>query len=137
VKPVLVGESSVDGEAFAGGYSACRLARLVGVPVAELPGVFSMVNLLGPEDDGAAWPASRARAAAGILRAALGGRRLLVLCGRRVASAFGVGELPFFERARSGSFDVVVVPHPSGRSRWWNDPWNRRQARAFFGRLRG
>lgn len=66
---------------------------------------------------------------------------VVVLLGRRVAAAFGVdARWPFYEwtfllrgpcpRAERWPLVVtdqevtraVVLPHPSGRSRWWNDP---------------
>jgi hypothetical protein len=53
--------------------------------------------------------------------------RPFIYLGKRVAEAFGFrGE--WFE----WSHDQVVAPHPSGLSRWWNDPNNVGLARAFW-----
>lgn len=46
----------------------------------------------------------------------------LVLCGRKVARAFAVPDNRSFWQVhpyRAG-WRVMVIPHPSGRSRWWN-----------------
>lgn len=71
------------------------------------------LNLLPP---GEPWDKSLARETASqVLR--YSNPRLLLLAGRRVATAFGVqGELPQL----SGKF--LALPHPSGRCRQWNDP---------------
>lgn len=60
-------------------------------------------------------------------------RPRLVLCGRRVARAFleALGERDDPEWFRPGAWagvDYVVVPHPSGRCREYNDPANRARA---------
>ena len=57
--------------------------------------------------------------------------RQVLLAGRGVAGAFGV-DLPFFLWAEERGMMVAVVPHPSGVSRWWNDPANERRARRFL-----
>jgi hypothetical protein len=65
---------------------------------------------------------------------------LVLLLGRRVAHAFGVSGIGYFEPAAVWSKvgpeavqrPAVVVPHPSGRSRWWNSRANRDAARAWF-----
>ncbi len=36
---------------------------------------------------------------------------------------------------RPGGLYYAVAPHPSGRSRYWNEPENRERARAFFAEL--
>lgn len=63
----------------------------------------------------------------------------VLLAGMRVAKAFGCGGADMFEVlprfVRPGLPPMIVVPHPSGVSRWWNDPQNRRVALAFFNAL--
>ncbi len=59
----------------------------------------------------------------------------LVLLGMRVATAFQMHLVPYFERRTYRDRLVYVVPHPSGVNRWWNDPDNRRQARRFLEEL--
>lgn len=56
----------------------------------------------------------------------------VVLLGRRVARAFGLQDQRLFDFVDH----VAVMPHPSGRSHWWNDPGNERRARAFMRSLR-
>ncbi len=59
----------------------------------------------------------------------------LVLLGLRVATAFQMHLVPYFERRTYRDRLVYVVPHPSGVNRWWNDPDNRRQACRFLEEL--
>ena len=118
---------------------------------------FDALNLLaralGAADD---WPCAVARERAVELYrgGALAGREA-VLLGRRVARAFAFGLSPHLDRLHpapyfSSMFPTVpdgrggwaramvwIAPHPSGRSRWWNDEGNRSRAVAFFSRLLG
>jgi hypothetical protein len=118
---------------------------------------FDALNLLaralGPADE---WPARVARERATELyrSGSLAGREV-VLLGRRVARAFGRGLSPHFDQLHPSEYFssvyptvpdgrggwaracVWLAPHPSGRSRWWNDPANRSRAVAFFSRLLG
>lgn len=45
-----------------------------------------------------------------------------VLCGRRVAEAFELGDATWFSTASIHGIDATVIPHPSGRCREYNDP---------------
>jgi uracil-DNA glycosylase len=54
----------------------------------------------------------------------------MILLGTRVARAFGMK--PSWLRWAGG---IAVVPHPSGRNRWWNHKKNRRAAKRFFKEL--
>jgi hypothetical protein len=116
--------------------------------------VTTHVNLLsyypGAERKGSAFPRGPARAQARKLMNAIdlmhkcvnfNGRRLetpdfLLLCGSRVADAFGIHDVKwkyFTEQRILGfSYPAVVVPHPSGVSRWWNDPANLIRARTYL-----
>lgn len=40
-------------------------------------------------------------------------------------------------KLREAGADPVYVPHPSGRTRWWNDPAHTDAARKFFSDLIG
>jgi len=61
--------------------------------------------------------------------------RGVVLLGSRAAEAFGHRTEPLrFERR--GDFQLVLLPHTSGRNVWWNYEKNRRRARTFFEALR-
>ena len=73
---------------------------------------------------------------------AFGGRlfalpSLVILCGARVGQAFGLGDAEYFRRHRPRDMGcpAVVVPHPSGVNRWWNDAANEDSARRFLARL--
>lgn len=132
LRTLVVGEApSRTSTAPLDGPSGRRLAALAGVPFEELPARFELTNLLdrwpgrgsGP---GAAFPRAEARAAAASME--IEGRRV-VLLGKRVASAFGVvGDLLDVVEHRGA--EVLVLPHPSGASRWWNSPDGRARAEA-------
>jgi hypothetical protein len=77
-------------------------------------------NLL-PEYPGRAWPGDAARKAAAALRTQAGVVPW-VLLGRRVATAFGLGAASYFWWYEMSFGPTVVIPHPSGKNRLWNDP---------------
>ena len=134
------------------GPTGRRLARFCGLETVEqLRERAVLMNLWGRYPgrgkwvQGDAFPASdRARRAAARRRSALAasGCEVLVCCGRLVASCFGVGDAPFLEwrevpLARGKNARVVVVPHPSGVSRWWNDEASRERAAKFLASVVG
>lgn len=93
------------------------------------------VNVLErfPGPDGAKgdrFPRGRARRRARHLLPSLRGRTVL-LAGKRVAEAFGVNAEYLTWHEHPEGFRVVVIPHPSGVNRWWNEPENRRRFRQF------
>lgn len=120
------------------GASGRRLETIIGWPLRDLDG-WVFTNLLpsfpGREGRGDAFPIREARRAAEGKRL----RRLMrdvdavVLCGRGVARAFGVHE-PFFCWTNYGAVTppMIVIPHPSGINRAWNDPEATRQARLIL-----
>lgn len=55
----------------------------------------------------------------------------MLLLGYRVAAAFGVRR-EYFARQKIGTATAVVVPHPSGVNRWWNDSENVRRMERFM-----
>jgi hypothetical protein len=59
------------------------------------------------------------------------------LCGRRVATAFGLPEVDLPHKTTSGVLEceLVAIPHPSGRCREYNDPRVGEWVRAEFERL--
>jgi hypothetical protein len=131
-RPLLVGEASnlPSGEAFAG-RSGRRLADLLGMTIAEFLVAFERVNLIPfwPGRSGGLkghlFPTDVARLRATSLD--VRGRRV-VLAGLRVASAFGLKEVAFLRPVRldEGEASCVVVPHPSGMVRFYNEKANRR-----------
>jgi hypothetical protein len=88
------------------------------------------VNLLAPSPVSGAWEGRDARLRASQLAVEAAGSGLLLL-GRRVASAFGLGGAKFGSRADVGACRALVLPHPSGRNRLLNDP----VAREWVGRF--
>jgi hypothetical protein len=144
--PVLVGQAPArtsQGRGAFRGPASDRLARLLGVSTAALRASVEPRNLLdywpGPVAAGCsgdAFPMAEGRAAAERLAPTLAGRRVL-LAGRAVAWCFAGGavglagpRLGLFEWAEHEcGFAACIVPHPSGASRWWNDPANRELAR--------
>jgi hypothetical protein len=59
-----------------------------------------------------------------------------VLLGRRVAAAFGLASAPYLEWTEARGRTWVVMPHPSGVNRWWNDEENRLLATVAALRIR-
>lgn len=129
---MLIGEAPgpTPGEPFAG-RCGFFLFRLMGVHPRK---VFDCQNVLeaypGPSGKGSGFPLAQARQNAST--------RLLegvaLLCGKRVAAAFGVQPVYFLEQ-RIGTARVYVIPHPSGVNRWYNVPANRRRAARFLRRF--
>ena len=114
------------------GRSGARLAALCGITLPEFLDRFDRRNLLD------AWPGKagkgdvfvgrgEARLLADGLRAALAGRPI-VLLGANLAAAFRSTEPAF----RFSPSRIAWSPHPSGISRWWNDPANEERARRFW-----
>ena len=113
------------------GYRLCH--KVLGIDARDYLRAFERVNLL----QGPRWSVPKARAAASALvqRTDGGwsrpGGRPLVLLGRRVAAAFGLGDILPFTRVPIGEWTFVLLPHPSGRCRAWNDPGSFERARAL------
>lgn len=135
MRPLLVGEASnlASGEAFAG-RSGLRLAGLLRMSLGDFRDRFECVNLArrwpGREPGKAKGHVFAAAPAAHAARRLRVGGRVVVLAGRRVAAAFGVGGAAFFEAVdlNRGEEACVVIPHPSGIVRFWNDAANVRAA---------
>lgn len=93
-----------------------RLADLLGLSLQTYIVVCDRVNLCG----GMRWSPLEARASVVALKAR-GGR--IVLLGRRVGAEFGISA-GFLTTHCGGSALLLLLPHPSGRCRWWNAPSN-------------
>lgn len=93
----------------------CASRRRMGVWMRLRPG--RCVNLLPPGP----WDPKAAKAGAVLVSgwAQAEGHRL-ALMGRRVAAAFGLGRCPFGTFALTPQ-PTIVLPHPSGRSRFLNE----------------
>lgn len=140
MRPVVVGEAPGRGTDPARplrGDSGRRLARYAGLggDVGELARRAERVNLVdrfpGGQGKGCRFPREDARRGARDLLALAPGRDLLLL-GKRVAGALGWTDAEYLRWLPLKSCRLACVPHPSGVNRWWNDPANRRRARAFL-----
>lgn len=130
-----------------------RLLQMCGLPDGDFRSCFLRVNLLrewpgrDPSGEGDSFPRDLAsREVPEVLRF-LSARTFVdrvILCGKRVGACFfpSVTRPPppwFTEGALTVDpllrpVSVVVVPHPSGTSRWWNEEGNRRRAESFWAR---
>lgn len=141
MKIVLVGEApnrTGDPSRPLMGRIGKRIADLCNLGIKDYSRAFELRNLLarwpGRSGKGSEFPFAQAKAAAATLR--LGKRKAkFVLLGSRLAKAAGMDSIPKFDPARIGKSIVIVVPHPSGINRWWNDRRNVWQARKFFAAL--
>jgi len=95
---------------------------------------FDRINLCHPR-----WSLPAARSHASDLVASRGVEDVLVLCGAKVAAAFGLPSTPFviYGGCHGRSVHVagpsrVVLPHPSGLNRAWHQPGAVQQARAVL-----
>lgn len=115
------------GEPLDPGFPSGRLlADLCGLPPDGFRRGFLRVNLHPSPGVPVGADARTAKNLKGLLR----GRRVVFL-GRRVSRSFG-GPTEWFEWELTGRFVSAAVPHPSGLSRWWNDPGNKDRARRFL-----
>jgi hypothetical protein len=138
LKPLLVGELNPYGAdpkfalyPFPRGAAGDRLCRLImGLSGGEYMARFDRVNLCAGR-----WSVRDARAMANRLSREAEERPAIVLLGRKVSDAFGIEYEPFTvkrgrERAGAWRTTVVVLPHPSGLCRTWNETGAIDRARA-------
>lgn len=118
-KILLVGENNPYSDApqhallpWPKGAAGDRLRRILGYSTRRYLVEFDRVNLLPL---GAKWSVSAARERTGRLD-----HERRVLLGLRVALAHKITFKPF-RRRRVGGLDLLMLPHPSGRCRVWND----------------
>jgi len=113
-----------------------RLAAVLGMQSGAYLHAFERRNLL----TAVKWSAPLAREAANRVRAELRDGDALVLLGARVSAAFGYPFAPLAEHRGlvhgAVGYEVLVIPHPSGLSRAWNDPAMGSRVRAAVEALR-
>lgn len=120
------------------GPSGRKLASLCGMTLDEFLTRFERVNLLadypGRCGKGDAFPAAFAKQAALDIRELVASRDVVMMLGLGVARAFNLRRPEFFKwtRLSRDCGHVVVVPHPSGISHWWNEPRNVTRAAKFW-----
>lgn len=137
-KPLLVGELNPYGAnpryalyPLPKGSAGGRLSKVImGLEPREYLKRFDRVNLCTVR-----WSNDEAIARADMILASREDG-VIVLLGNRVTVAFGLKFDPFTVRrlwttdpTASIGHKIVVLPHPSGRNRYWNDPLAMRQAR--------
>lgn len=123
-----------------------QLQRLMGLRRGEYLLMFERVNLLpvfpGKHKRDDKFPVADARLAAAVLRPMLAGRTV-ILVGRNVANAFGLGDefhtwidLPVRRRCPIARDEyccrIAIIPHPSGRSRWYNNSEHKEASHEFW-----
>ena len=123
-----------------------RLKTIMGITRREYLSKFDRINLLpyfpGQHKRDDKFPMPVAKLAAAAIRPLLAGRTV-ILVGRNVADAFdheGMFHAWSVWQARRrcpvtrdlGHGVVAVVPHPSGRCRWYNEQGNREEAIQFW-----
>ena len=136
---VIIGESKAGGRGLDEAFgprcaSAKRLAALLGMTPEEMQKRYRYrYNLLGPGP----WDAAKATAVAGALLGMFAAHRNVawVLCGRKVADAFGYRGV-YLSCFTLEDKAAVVIPHPSGRNRLWSDGRTVRKARNVLGLLK-
>ena len=125
-KPLLVGESNPYGSDphFAlyplpeggSGHRLCR--RILGMRCADYLRAFDRANLCAGD-----WSEAYAKKSA---RAVLSEIGRVILLGSKVCRAFSASFIPFATTdvaySPSSVVTALILPHPSGRSRIWNDP---------------
>lgn len=134
---LILGEAPGGGRHRSGGTATRRIRDLAERDLEEWA---DWINLIeewpGPaRGGGSAWNARAAAARAAELRPTLAEYRGVICLGRRVGQAMipGGSGFPFFrwiDDVRGAR--LVVIPHPSGVSRWWNEPANVVQAKVFL-----
>jgi hypothetical protein len=127
MKPLLVGELNPYGAdprmalyPLPEGASGDRLRGILGLTCGEYLLQFDRVNLCTGK-----WSMKQACEVVRRIREERS-RESIILLGRRVATAFGVGDRNFFEVVGT----LFLLPHPSGRCRVWNDGRNVLRAQA-------
>lgn len=142
MKPLIVGEApGKNGNPLMPieGRVGQRLADCCGLTLVEFLSTFDRVNLLQvqPQDSGkgATFNVKEAGRAARELERTFATRQTVLLLGKRVAAAFRISNVPYFDCFLVNHAKAYVVPHPSGVNRWWNDPENELQMMRFMQRL--
>lgn len=139
-RPLLVGETNPYGHnprcalaILPRGAAGDRLRVILGLSDMNYLRLFDRTNLCVGE-----WNLRAARAAADrikLLRDERGRWHPVILLGAKVCRAFKIPFKPFawFAERLTGGAVYVVLPHPSGRCRLWNERGAARKARRAVG----
>ena len=123
-----------------------RLLTLTGLSRRQYLTLFDRVNLLpyfpGKDKRDDKFPVRPAKLSAQVMKPFFGGRTV-ILVGRNVAESFGL-TIKFHEWTqwrvrRYTPFNrhlsvatLAIIPHPSGRNLWYNDPDNKAESARFW-----
>jgi uracil-DNA glycosylase len=122
------------------GPNGQKIARLAGISHDELIGCRRMhlnTRYRGKRRKGDAFNRAEGNANAGDVLLDWRVERI-VLLGKNVARCFGLRDVPFLAEIRIYGRRFLILPHPSGTNRWWNERRNERRARQVLQRfLRG
>lgn len=116
---------------------------ILGMRTTDYVGAFRRRNLVEPGGRRIiVWPRRQARESAREMLKSVGHRDVLVLLGARVSEAFApiAGIMPTWCPGRAFGLDevagtwatAIVLPHPSGRNRAWNEPVAVARARSIL-----
>ena len=149
IAPARKGEEGQPLSALASQSTGRKIADLLGIAPVEYMKSFDRVNVCPFPRPSTIKPTEWTAAAENLAGSLLRGRRVILL-GPNVAACFGITRLNFdflswreaqpsrvtnclgYVAGRSAPFSWAVLPHPSGRNRWYNDEKNRRAAREFL-----
>lgn len=142
MKPLIVGEvpgKGGDATKPIEGRVDARLAACSGLQLTEFLQLFDRINLLQeqPQDapKGMAFNVKAAGRVARELERTFTPGMTVVLLGKRVGAAFGMTKTDYFDWFALNHAKAVIVPHPSGASRWWNALDNELQMIKFMHKL--
>jgi len=96
--------------------SGGRLCRILGLTSRDYLRTFERRDLLST----ARWSVPQARVAAAALLHEVGAGDALVLCGGKVAAAFGFEYAALAAHTTATGHAALVIPHPSGLNRQWS-----------------
>jgi hypothetical protein len=120
------------GPAFLETQSGRRLARILGLPSVEwMVEHYVCLNVFDQPVDAINPRAARDSATAKIR---LHDPDVVLCCGVTPRNALGLDAWMKLQYLPDGTI-VGAIPHPSGKTRFWNDPKNVDLARSFFSRL--
>lgn len=141
MKPLIIGEApnrTGPRKNPIAGRCGMKLATFAGLTLDEYLVAFDRENVLarypGSAGKGAAFSRSSARRRALKLQRKFESKRTVVLLGYRTAAAFKV-RAKYFQPVLVGKARVIVVPHPSGINRWYNEPRNVSKMKRYMRRL--
>lgn len=116
---------------LAGGHTGKKIEKLLGLSFRDYLKYYRRFDLI-KFYPGTRWPKENASGNARIIRDLHEPGAHLVLLGRKVAEAFGAGDLEFCEYDVRDGVTYWVSPHPSGLNRWWQDPKNHDRGLDFW-----